>query len=128
MDELDGATELLLGTTLEELGGADELLLGTMTTLDELDGTDELLRIQDGTTVPPIAAQISEETDVQTSENTQKTGTDGILELLLGTMATLEETGGGSTELLLGTMATLDELGGTDELLTGQNETCRPPI
>ena len=28
MDELDGATELLLGAMLEEMGGVDELLTG----------------------------------------------------------------------------------------------------
>jgi len=48
-DELNGVTEPLLGTmaTLDELNGATELLLGIMTTLDELGGTEELLPTQD---------------------------------------------------------------------------------
>jgi hypothetical protein len=49
-EELDCATELLLGATLDELGGADELLLGTV--LDELGTTDGLLPAQDRTGVP----------------------------------------------------------------------------
>jgi hypothetical protein len=64
-DELDGTTELLLGSpfSLEELGGADELdgstelLLGSPSSLEELGRTDEL----DGSTEPPLETTLEED-------------------------------------------------------------------
>jgi len=95
--------ELLLGATLDELGGteeldgATELLLGIMAMLEELSGTDEL----NGTTEPLLGAMATLE---------ELGGTDelkGTTEPLLGTMAMLEELSG--TEELL-TNTAFDEL------------------
>jgi len=98
-----------------------ELLLGAV--LEELGGTDEL----DG-----AEEELNDATELLlgTMATLEELGgadeLNGATELLLGTMATLEELSGtdelkGATELLLGTMDMLDELGGTEELLPAQD-------